>query len=209
MKVDLLATVGDDWVGQAIIDYVRGFGAGLGDNIQVVPGGASPYTVVIEPQNHDRTLLTNTGVYNDYDLDNIDLDRVAAAKLFHLGYPTLLPRLYRDDGEGFLALLRAVKDKGVITSIDMSLPPPDSASGRADWQTILRRCLPYIDVFVPSIEEIMFMLRRRDLEQWGGKLLDRLTADYLAGLADELAFAGRRHRRLEIGRARLVLAGRD
>ena len=205
VKVDLLATVGDDWVGQAIIDYVRGFGAGLGDNIQVVPGGASPYTVVIEPKNHDRTLLTNTGVYNDYDLDNIDLDRVAAAKLFHLGYPTLLPRLYRDDGEGFLGLLSAVKDKGVITSIDMSLPPPDSASGRADWRSILRRCLPYIDVFVPSIEEIMFMLRRRDLEQWGGNLFDRLTADYLAGLAEELLSLGVGIAGLKLGERGLFL----
>ncbi len=190
VKVDLLAAVGDDWVGQAIINYVKGFGAGLADSIQVVPGAASPYTVVIEPQNHDRTLLTNTGVYNDYDLDNIDLEVVAAAKLFHLGYPTLLPRLYADGGAGFLALLRAVKDRGVITSIDMSLPPPGSASDRADWRLILRRCLPYVDIFVPSIEEIMMMLRRRDLERWGGELFDRLTAAYLEDLGDELLALG-------------------
>ena len=190
VDVDLLAAVGDDWVGQAIMDYVRGFGLGLDANIQVVPGAASPYTVVIEPQNHDRTLLTNTGVYNDYDLDNIDLERVKAAKLFHLGYPTLLPRLYQNAGAGFLALLRAVKKTGVITSIDMSLPPPDSASGRADWRAILRRCLPHVDIFVPSIEEIMFMLRRNDLEGWGDQLFDRLTSDYLAGLATELLALG-------------------
>ena len=190
VKVDLLAAVGDDWVGQAIIDYVNGFGAGLADKFQVLPGAASPYTVVIEPQNHDRTLLTNTGVYNDYDLDNIDLAVVAGAKLFHLGYPTLLPRLYANDGAGFLALLRAIKGTGVITSIDMSLPPPDSASDRANWSSILRRCLPYVDIFVPSIEEIMTMLRRRDLEGWGGELFDRLTEAYLADLADELLALG-------------------
>lgn len=190
VKVDLLAAVGDDWVGQAIVDYVCGFGARLGDNIQIVPGAASPYTVVIEPHSRDRTLLTNTGVYNDYDVENIDLDSVAAAKLFHLGYPTLLPRLYQNNGDGFLSLLRAVKDTGVITSIDMSLPPPDSPSGRADWRSILRRCLPLVDIFVPSIEEIMFMLRRADLERWGGELFDRLAADYLAGLANELIEMG-------------------
>lgn len=190
VKVDLLAAVGDDWVGQAIVDYVNGFGRGLADKFQILPGAASPYTVVIEPQNHDRTLLTNTGVYKDYDLDNIDLEVVTGSKLFHLGYPTLLPRLYANDGAGFLDLLRAVKDTGVITSIDMSLPPPDSASGRAGWRSILRRCLPYVDIFVPSIEEIMVMLRRRDLERWGGELFDRLTADYLAGLADELLALG-------------------
>ncbi len=205
INVDLLAAVGDDWLGEAIIDYVRGFGAALGDNIQVVPGAASPYTVVIEPQNHDRTLLTNTGVYNDYGLDHIDLERVAAAKLFHLGYPTLLPRLYEDDGAGFLTLLRAVKGTGVITSIDLSLPPPDSASGRADWRTILGRCLPLVDIFLPSIEEIMFMLRRPDLERWGADLFDRLTAAYLADLAQELIALGAGVAGLKLGERGLYL----
>lgn len=190
VAVDLLATVGDDWVGRAIIDYARAFGPGLSERIQVAAGAASPYTIVIEPLNHDRTLLTNTGVYADYDLRNIDLACVAAAKLFHLGYPTLLPRLFADGGAGFLDLLRAVKETGVAVSVDMSLPPPDSPSGQADWRAILGRCLPLVDIFVPSIEEIMFMLRRKDLERWGGQLFARLDADYLSGLADELLSLG-------------------
>ena len=190
VNVGLQAIVGDDWVGRAIIDYVRGFGPRLADHIRTLPKGASPYTVVIEPQHHDRTLLTHTGVYNQYSLADIDLDKVAGCKLFHLGYPTLLPRLFADDGVRLRDVLRAVKDLGVITSIDMSLPPPDSPSGRADWRAILRRCLPLIDIFLPSIEEIMFMLRPADLAASGARLLDSLTAEYLAGLADDLLALG-------------------
>ena len=209
VPVDLLAAVGDDWVGRAIIDYVRGFGPGLSERIQVVAGAASPYTVVIEPLSHDRTLLTNTGVYNDYDLRNIDLDCVAAAKLFHLGYPTLLPRLYANNGAGFLTLLRAIQETGAAISIDMSLPPPDSPSGRADWRAILHRCLPHVDIFVPSIEEIMFMLRREDLERWGSALLERLDAGYLAGLANELLSMGVAIAGFKLGPRGLVSASRD
>lgn len=205
VAVDLLATVGDDWVGRAIIDYVRAFGPGLGERIQVVAGATSPYTIVIEPQNHDRTLLTNTGVYTEYDLRNVDLDCVAAAKLFHLGYPTLLPRLYADAGAGFLTLLRAVKETGVAISVDMSLPPPDSPSGRVDWRAILGRCLPLVDIFAPSIEEIMFMLRREDLERWGGQLFERLSAGYLSGLADELLSLGVAIAGLKLGERGLYL----
>lgn len=207
VNVGLQAAVGDDWIGRAIIDYARGFGQRLGDHIQVIPAGASPYTVVIEPAKHDRTLLTHTGVYEDYTLANIDLDMVARAKLFHLGYPTLLPRLFAKDGAGLLDLLRAVKALGVITSIDMSLPPPDSPSGRADWRKILGRCLPQIDIFVPSIEEIMFMLRRDDLDRWGSRLIDSLTADYLAGLADELIALGAGIAGFKLGERGLFLRG--
>ena len=190
VAVSLQAVVGDDWVGRAIIDYVRGFGERLGEHIRIVPAAASPYTIVIEPQNHDRTLLTHTGVYNDYGADSINYDLLDNCKLFHLGYPTLLPRLYAEKGAEFLRLLAAVKARCPAVSIDMSLPPPDSASGRANWSELLRRCLPLVDIFVPSIEEIMVMLRRDDLQRWRGRLFDNLTGDYLAALADELLAMG-------------------
>ena len=189
-SVNLLAVVGEDWIGQAIIDYVRGYHPSLGDHIRVVPDAASAYTIVIEPRNHDRTLLTHTGVYNGFGLDSINLDLAAGCKLFHLGYPTLLPRFYADKGESFLELLVAIKRLGCITSIDMSLPAADSPSGRADWPSILQRCLPYIDIFIPSIEEIMFMLRRSDHGRWQSEIIARMTPEYLAGLAQELLDLG-------------------
>ena len=207
VAVDLMAAVGDDWVGRAIIDYVRGFEDRLGDLILVVPGAASPYTVVIEPKNHDRTLLTHTGVYNDYALDSIDLARLAPGKIFHLGYPTLLPRFYADTGADLLALLRAVKAAGLITSIDMSLPPPASPSGRADWRAILGRCLPFIDIFVPSLEEILFMLRPAELEQRRETVFAGLTAEYLAGLAAELLELGAGITGFKLGERGLYLQG--
>ena len=190
IDVDLLAVVGADWVGQAIVNYVRQYDSSLGDHILIVPDAASAYTIVIEPQNHDRTLLTHTGVYHGFGVHNIDLDLAAGCKLFHLGYPTMLPRLYGNDGAGFLELVQAVKELGPITSIDMSLPAPDSPSGQADWRLILRRCLPYVDIFVPSIEEIMFMLRREDHDRWQGEIITCMTAEYLAELAEELLEMG-------------------
>ena len=190
VDVNLLALVGDDWVGRAIIDYVRGYDSALGDHIRVVSNSASGYTIVVEPRNHDRTLLTHTGVYNGFGLDSIDFEMAAGCKLFHLGYPSLLPRLYGNDGAGFLELARSVKELGCITSIDMSLPAPDDPSGQADWRLILQRCLPYVDVFVPSIEEIMYMLRRDDYDRWQGETIARMSEEYLSQLAEELLEMG-------------------
>ena len=190
IDVRLLALVGADWVGRAIIDYVRQYDSALGDHIRVLTTGASPYTIVIEPQGQDRALLTHTGVYEQFDVEHIDLDLAASCKLFHLGYPTLLPRLYAHDGAGFLDVMRAIKKLGLVTSVDMSLPAPDSPSGAADWRAILARCLPYVDIFVPSIEEIMFMLRRADHDRWQGQIIARMSADYLDSLAQELLEMG-------------------
>jgi sugar/nucleoside kinase (ribokinase family) len=51
----------------------------------------------------------------------------------------------------------------------MSLPDPASESGRVDWAGYLSRVLPEVDIFVPSIEELLFMMDR--------PLFDRLAAD--------------------------------
>ena len=207
VPVGLQATVGDDWVGRAIIDYLRAFEPALGDHIQVVLSGASAYTVVIEPRDHDRTLLTHTGVYADYGLSNINFDLVAGSKVFHLGYPTLLPRLFAEEGASLLEVLRAVKRLGVVTSVDMSLPPPDSPSGRVNWRLVLQRCLPLIDIFVPSIEEILFMLRREDLAQGRERVFDALDMDYLTALADELLAMGAGVVGFKLGERGLFLQG--
>ena len=209
VDVNLLACVGDDWVGRAIVDYVRAYDSALGDNIRGVPGAASAYTIVVEPRGHDRALLTHTGVYNDFGSESIDLDLVAGCKLFHLGYPTLLPRLFNDAGAQFLEILSAVKAQGKITSVDTSLPDPDSPAGKADWRTILRRCLPFVDIFVPSIEEIVFLLRRRDHARFDGDIIGRVNQAYLDDLAAELLSLGVGIAGFKLGERGLYLRGSD
>ena len=49
----------------------------------------------------------------------------------------------------------------------MAVPDPASPGGRADWGAILRATLPFVDVFLPSIEEILYMLRRETYEELG------------------------------------------
>ena len=209
IDVKLFGLIGDDWVGRAIIDYVRGFHPALGDHIRVLPGGASPYTIVFEPRNRDRTLLTNIGVYQNFDQHSIPLDLAAGCKVFHLGYPTLMPRLYLDAGENLRSLLTAVKALGCVTSVDMSLPAADHPSGQADWRGILRACLPAVDIFVPSIEEILFMLRPADHARWGGEIIARMTPAYLADLARELLDLGVGIAGFKLGERGLYLCATD
>ena len=63
-----------------------------------------------------------------------------------------------------------------------------------DWPVILRRTLPFVDVFLPSFEELLFMLRRethdRLAEETGGSLLDAATPALLHDVSDELLGLG-------------------
>lgn len=69
-----------------------------------------------------------------------------------------MKRFFENEGAELVTLFRRVKGLGVITSMDMSLPDPDGPSGKVDWRRILEDVLPYVDVFVPSIEELLYMV---------------------------------------------------
>jgi sugar/nucleoside kinase (ribokinase family) len=89
------------------------------------------------------------------------------AKLFYFGYPSLMKTI-REDPVAFAALYKQAKARGFVTCLDMSLPDAEGESGKVDWQTFLEHVLPHVDIFIPSLEEILFMLERPfyDSGQW-------------------------------------------
>ncbi|NLL48800.1 MAG: carbohydrate kinase family protein [Firmicutes bacterium] len=89
----------------------------------------------------------------------MDLEGVEPG-LFHLGYPPLMRQMYIDRGKNLQAVFRKVKQEGWITSLDMALPDPNSPAGRADWEVILANVLPFVDFFLPSLDELLYMIDR-------------------------------------------------
>jgi sugar/nucleoside kinase (ribokinase family) len=190
VNVRLMAAVGDDIIGQMIIKLIQERDPALIEMISVQSGQPGSYTIALSPQRVDRIFLHCIGTNSTFGVDNIDFSLLTNAQIFHLGYPPYLPGLIANDGEELQAIYEQAKAVGVVTSMDTALPDPNSLAGRADWHKILRRTLPYIDIIVPSIEEIIFMLRRADFDTWRGSVPTHLTIQYLSNLADELLDMG-------------------
>jgi sugar/nucleoside kinase (ribokinase family) len=155
----LMGKVGDDIFGQAIQDYVRTYGADLADAMVVDPAAHTSYTIVITPPGVDRVFLHYPGTNDTFGAHDIRHDLLQDARLFHFGYPPLMKRMYEDCGIELALIFRRAKETGITTSLDMALPDPCSPAGHAAWGGILRSVLPHVDLFLPSIEEILFMLR--------------------------------------------------
>jgi sugar/nucleoside kinase (ribokinase family) len=190
VNVRLMATIGDDLLGRVVVAFLEGHEPKLTQFVSIQPGQRGSYTIVLSPQDADRVLMHYPGPNTQFGAGDVDFSLLKGVKLFHLGYPPILLRLMANDGEELEAIYRGAKATGVVTSMDMSLPDPQGPAGRVDWHRILSRSLPYVDIFVPSIEEIMFMLRRKDYETWKGEILLHLTSDYLSALARELLDMG-------------------
>ena len=160
VPVALMGKVGDDLFGKAVLDVFNSYGPQLAGGMIVAPGEQTSYSVVINPPGVDRIFLHCPGANDTFSAADVAYDRLRVAKVFHFGYPPLMRRMYADDGRELAEIMRRVRSLGLTTSLDMAMPDPAAPAGRACWPSLLRRVLPHVDVFAPSLEEILFMLDR-------------------------------------------------
>ena len=120
---------------------------------------------MIVPEGFDRIFLHAAGANDTFTSDDIDYDIVKRARVFHMGYPTTMKKMYENDGEELIRTYRRVKELGVTTSLDMSLPDPNAENGKMDWDSVLKRLLPYVDIYLPSAEETMYMIARGEFNR--------------------------------------------
>ncbi len=164
LHAQLMGKIGRDLFGETIQRLLGE--KELGASLRVVEGEHTAYTIVIAVPGSDRIYLHHPGANDTFCADDLDYDMIRGAKIFHLGYPPLMRRLYEDDGRELIEIFRSVKALGVTTSLDMSLPDSASASGAVAWDGVLRALLPHVDLFLPSIEETLYMLRRDAYAHW-------------------------------------------
>ncbi len=215
VRTRLMGKVGGDLLGQVTREIVDAHGQGLADGMIVDAQAGSSYTIIINPPGVDRIFLHYPGPNDTFCADDVRYELVAQAQLFHFGYPPLMRRMYEDDGLGLVEIFHRAKATGVTTSLDMSLPDLSSPAARADWVSILRSTLPYVDIFMPSIEETLFMLRRETYTELcqaasGTNLLPGVTPGLLSDLGQELLDMGAKIVGLKLGERGLYLrtAGR-
>lgn len=194
--VRLVADVGDDPLGAMLVEMLRRprVDPGL---VRAVAGLSTSYSVVVQPPGDDRTIWHHPGANDAFDATGVEL---AGERLLHVGYPTILRRLYSDDGAGLAELLSSARSAGVTTSVDLSTVDRSSAAGDRDWWGILQRILSATDVFAPSLDDLAAALDRD---------LDDVHA--VRALAGELLEAGAGIVMLKAGPRGLYLrtAGRD
>lgn len=158
IPVKLMGKVGDDPFGRLILGALEGLGAGLADGMIVSSGEQSSYSIVISPRGADRIFLHCPGTNDTFCADDVPVSSLEGARLLHFGYPPLMKEMYADGGRELERLLAKAKAKGLTVSLDMSRPDPESPAGQVDWRALLKRVLPYVDLYLPSWEETAFML---------------------------------------------------
>ena len=132
LTVKAVGKIGDDENGE----YVKSVFSENGVEISDVKVGAdrTSFTEVMSISGGQRTFFTYAGASSDFGCADVDFEGLNV-QMLHLGYFLLLDRI--DGGDG-LMLLKAAKEKGVTTSIDL-------VSENSDRYSLVLPCLPYVD----------------------------------------------------------------
>jgi sugar/nucleoside kinase (ribokinase family) len=199
----LAGKVGDDLFGKAVCEVVANHGRHLTEGMIVDASANTSFSIIISYPGVDRIFLHDPGANDTFQAGDVPYALLERARLFHFGYPPLMRSIYANGGAQLEEIFRHAKHLGVTTSLDMAFPDPSSEAGHADWNDILKSVLPHVDIFMPSVEEILFMLRRdayqKMCEASGSEILPLITPGLLSDLAREIIAMGAKIVGLKLG----------
>lgn len=187
VQVRLAACVGTDALASVQRDLLQRKGLDTSALIEV--DSSTSYSIVVQPPGRDRTFWHHTGCNDHFDGAGVDLEEV---EVVHLGYPSLLPGLLREDGMPLRRLLDQAHARSVVTSLDLavvpSVPQAERAAQASTWRRFLDTIAPATDILTPSIDDL------ESVVHWG-----------LGGNAAALELAS--HRLIEAGVAVVMVTG--
>jgi len=153
-----MGAVGDDYLGNILQQEFKRIAPRRIDGIMITDDAPTSSSIVINPPNTDRSFMHCPGANDVYCADDINYDLIhEESSIFHFGYPPLMRKFYESADELASVFMR-VKEKNILTSLDMVMVNSESEAYHANWEAILKNVLPYVDVFCPSIEEVVTLI---------------------------------------------------
>ena len=138
-----MGKVGTDAFGDLILQ-------GLVDNgidtagMQQDASASTSFTFVAVASDGERTFYHYIGANGELCEADLNWEVIKSVKILHIAGALVMPRF---DGAPMANVLREAKTLGITTSLDTAY----DATGR--WMETLEPCLPYVDMFMPSIVE--------------------------------------------------------
>jgi sugar/nucleoside kinase (ribokinase family) len=164
LKSLAVGAVGDDEKADFVLAALQKFGADV-SAMQRLKGIPTSATILNVRPNGERPALHVRGASDHFDVPPALYDQVFDAPIVHLGGTGLLRKL---DGEKSRILLAEAKKRGRIVTFDL-------IAASAETIAIVEPLLPFIDYFMPSIEEARDMSGQTNPEDCAAFYLDRGT----------------------------------
>lgn len=146
LKSLAVGAVGDDEKADWVLMTMQKHGIDV-SAMQRIKGVPTSATILNVRPNGDRPALHVRGASDHFDVPTNLYDQVFDAPIIHLGGTGLLRKL---DGPASVTILKEAKARGRVTTFDL-------IAASAETAHLVTPLLPFIDYFMPSIEEAQDM----------------------------------------------------
>jgi len=143
VSASVVACVGRDGTGASLRQGLIDSGVDATSLVET-DDAATSYTFVMIGSDGRRRYLHHVGANARLTDPHVPSELISQSRVLHIGGSLLMPAM---DGEPTARLLARAKELGVTTSMDTAYNP------NVDSRALIEPCLPYLDIFIPSLEE--------------------------------------------------------
>ena len=163
LKVTAMGAIGDDELGNFLVNTMKKYGIKTECLVRKKGIPTSATMLPIRP-NGERPALHVIGANGEFCSQDVNFEAVKDADFLHMGGTSLLTKF---DGQPTVELLKYAKENGAVTTFDLV------AIDRPDLLELINPCLPYIDYFMPGLEEAEMMTGLKDRQEIIRYFLDK------------------------------------
>ncbi|MEP7453453.1 sugar kinase [Phyllobacterium sp. SB3] len=162
LKTLAVGAVGQDPMGLWVMQQLESHGVDT-SAMQVLPESRTSTTIVTTRPDGARPALHMRGATGDFIIPDEMLDQVLDTDVLHLGGTGLMNQM---DGPRSVELLKEAKRRGCVTTHDL-------LAGTPDFLPLVEQLMPYVDYFIPSIEEAEGLSGLRDMKEIASFFVDK------------------------------------
>ncbi|MCB2214173.1 hypothetical protein KQH50_02140 [bacterium] len=207
--VRLIGKIGDDDAGRLLAECLAGHNPQLAEDLVVDPAMPTGISVITDLTNSNQAIRHTPGANNTFYASDLPRAKLEQADMLHFGTPSLMRSIYRGGGGEMVSILLRARKSGLTTSLDVSLPKPASPATDIDWPELMANCLPYVDVLLSSVRDLLFLFQRETYNALSADASilpeETITAEQLDALAQTVLQYGVKVLLIKLGQRGVTL----
>ncbi len=155
VSVGAMGKVGQDHFGDIVLQTLEENQVDTA-GIQRDANTNTSFTFVAIASDGERSFCHYIGANGELCENDLNWDIIKTVKILHIAGALVMPKF---DGQPMANVLKKAKELGIKTSLDTAW----DATGK--WLETLEPCLPYVDIFLPSLTEAQQLAGTSDLHK--------------------------------------------
>lgn len=156
VQSSIIGKVGNDLFGEYLRNVLKDKGVSTQGLKADKAVQTSASVLMIDSESGERSFFHCVGSNASFSIEDIDFDIIESSDIVFVTGTFLLNTF---DGKQTMSFLKKCKEMGKTTVLDVCW----DSSGK--WGEILNCCMPYIDFFLPSINEAQALSGKKEVEE--------------------------------------------